>query len=144
MENINNLKLNITKLLDASISIIGYALILTILSVIFRNTIQIDNSYFGIWGILISIVIYILNKTVKPILFSLTLPITAMTLGIFYPFINVIILNIVDLIFGNYFSIQGIFMSFFVACLISVLNVLMEEIVIKPILKGEKNESHLI
>lgn len=128
----------LSKFLNICISIIGYALILTILSTIFRNTIQIDNSYFGIWGILISSAIYILNKTVKPILFSLTLPITALTLGIFYPFINVIILNLVDLLFGNHFCIRGLMMSFIVACLISLLNLLMDQIVIKPILKGEK------
>jgi len=116
----------------------GYALILTILSVIFNDTIKMDNSYFGIWGILVSLAIYILNKTVKPIIFSLTLPITALTLGIFYPFINVLILNIVDLLFGNYFTIKGIIMSFIVAVLISTLNILMDEIVIKPILKEKK------
>ena len=133
-----NIQKEISKILKICISIMGYALILTILSVIFKNTIKIDNSYFGIWGILVSIAIYILNKTVKPILFSLTLPITALTLGIFYPFINVIILNIVDLLFGNHFTIKGIIMSFIVALLISILNILIDEIVIKPILKEKK------
>lgn len=132
----NNKK--IEKVLQCCISIVGYALILTILATIFKNTIQIDNAYFGLWGILISIVIYILNKTVKPLIFSLTLPITAMTLGLFYPFINVIILNLVDLLFGNHFCIKGIIMSFIVAILISIMNVLMDIMIIKPILKEEK------
>lgn len=133
-----NLEKQLSKILKIFISIMGYALILTILSVIFNDTIKMDNSYFGIWGILVSLAIYILNKTVKPIIFSLTLPITALTLGIFYPFINVFILNIVDLLFGNYFTIKGIIMSFIVAVLISTLNILMDEIVIKPILKEKK------
>jgi len=133
-----NLEKQLSKILKIFISIMGYALILTILSVIFNDTIKMDNSYFGIWGILVSLAIYILNKTVKPIIFSLTLPITALTLGIFYPFINVLILNIVDLLFGNYFTIKGIIMSFIVAVLISTLNILMDEIVIKPILKEKK------
>ncbi len=141
MEQVNEIskfKQRIEKSLNCCIYIVGYALILTILATIFKNTIQIDNSYFGIWGILISTVIYILNKTVKPILFSLTLPITAMTLGLFYPFINVIILNVVDIIFGNHFCIRGIVMSFLIAILISIMNILMDQIIIKPILKGER------
>jgi len=101
-----NLEKQLSKILKIFISIMGYALILTILSVIFNDTIKMDNSYFGIWGILVSLAIYILNKTVKPIIFSLTLPITALTLGIFYPFINVLILNIVDLLFGNYLQLK--------------------------------------
>lgn len=129
---------SMTKTLNICISIMGYALILTILSVIFKNTIKIDNSYFGIWGVFVSIAIFILNKTVKPLIFSLTLPITALTLGVFYPFINVIILNIVDLLFGNHFYINGIIMSFIVAILISTLNILMDQVVIKPIVKGAK------
>ena len=77
--------------LESGINIICYALILVMMSELFQKTIQIDNSYFGIWGLLISLVIFIMNKTVKPIIFSLTLPITALTLGIFYPFINLFI-----------------------------------------------------
>ena len=51
------------RLLEKAIYIVGYALILLIMSMIFKDTIQIDNSYLGIFGILISLVIYILNKT---------------------------------------------------------------------------------
>lgn len=131
------LKQKTAKVLEMGISVVGYAVILTTLSAIFKNTIQIDNGSFGLWGILVSFVIYILNKTVKPLIFSLTLPITAMTLGVFYPFINVIILNVVDLLFGNHFTIQGILMGFIVACLISILNISLSETLIKPILKGE-------
>jgi uncharacterized membrane protein YvlD (DUF360 family) len=61
-----------------------------------------------------------------------------MTLGLFYPFINVCILKIVDFLFGNHFSIKGIIMSFFIAILISIINILMDITIIKPILKEEK------
>lgn len=133
-----------TKIINSIISIVCYTLILFLLSHIFKHTIQIDTSYFGLWGLFISTTIYILNKTVKPLLFSLTLPITAMTLGIFYPFINVIILNIVDFLFGVHFNIHGIFMSFIVACLISILNVLTDQIIIQPLLRGDKHESNYV
>ena len=126
------------RLLENLIYIMGYALILLLMSMIFRKTIAIDNSYLGVWGILISTVIYILNKKVKPIIFKLTLPITALTLGIFYPFINLFILKFVDFIFGNHLTIKGIILPLFIAILISIMNFLMDEIVIKPVLKKGK------
>ena len=126
------------RLLEKAIYIVGYALILIIMSMIFNDTIQIDNSYLGIWGILISLFIYILNKTVKPIIFKLTLPITALTLGIFYPCINVFILKIVDFIFGNHLTIKGFLLPFLIAIIISIMNILMDEILIKPIIKKGK------
>ena len=116
------------------IYMIGYALILIVVSILFPKTIYIDNSYYGLWGLLAAIIIYGLNKTVKPIVVWLTLPLTALTLGLIYPFINVFILHIVHFILGSHFEIHGIFMSFLVAILISIMNFLMDEIVIKPIL----------
>jgi putative membrane protein len=117
---------------------IGYALVLIMIAVLFNDTVKIDNSYFGLWGLLAAIVIYVLNKTIKPILVLLTLPITGLTLGLFYPFINVIILKIVDFILGVHFSIEGILMSFIVAVFISVANIIMDNMVIEPILRREK------
>lgn len=126
------------RILENCIYIMGYALILLLMSMIFRKTIAIDNSYLGLWGIIISMVIYFLNKKVKPIIFKLTLPITALTLGIFYPFINLFILKFVDFIFENHLTIKGIILPLFIAILISIMNFLMDEIVIKPIIKKGK------
>lgn len=113
---------------------IGYALILILMSIIFKKTVQIDNSYFGIWALLAAFIIRVLNKTIKPVLVWLTIPLTALTLGIFYPFINVLILKIVSFILGNHFNVNGIFTIFFVAILISLLNQFMDA-VIKNILE---------
>ena len=131
-------KIKIIRVLENLIYIMGYALILLLMSILFKKTIQIDNSYLGIWGILISLIIYILNKTIKPIIFKLTLPITALTLGIFYPFINLFILKLVDFLFGNHLTIKGIMIPLFIAILISIMNFLMDEILIKPIIKKGK------
>ena len=131
-------KVRLNRFIDWLIHMIGYALVLIMVAVLFSNTVKIDNSYFGLWGLLVAIAIYILNKTIKPILVLLTLPITGLTLGLFYPFINVIILNIVDFILGKHFSIDGLFMSFIVAVFISVANIIMEDLVIEPILRREK------
>lgn len=124
----------INSVLEWTIYIIGYSLILATVALIFKNTIIIDNSYYGLWAIIASVVIYILNKTIKPIIVKLTIPITALTLGIFYPFINVLILKIVDFILGNHFKLNGIFIAFIAAILISVMNMIMDYFVIKPVI----------
>lgn len=131
----------INAFLDWFIYMIGYAIVLIAVSIIFKNTIQIDNSFFGLWGLIAAIILYVLNKTIKPVLFWLTLPITGLTLGLFYPFINVFILNMVDFILGKHFVINGLFMSFIVAIFISIMNAIMEEVIVKSIIKkGGKYE----
>lgn len=137
-------KKRIIKILEFLIHILSYAIILQLMSMIFSKTISIDNSYFGIWGLLVSLVIYILNKTVKPILFKLTLPITGLTLGTFYLVLNFFILKIADWIFLNRFNINNIWLGLLVSIIISILNVILDEFIIKPILKKEKKyESNL-
>ncbi len=126
------------KVLENAIYIMAYALILVLMSIIFDGTIQIDNSLLGAWGILISIVIYILNKTVKPLIVRLTIPITALTLGLFYPFINLFILKLVDFIFGNHLTIKGYLLPLLIAIIISILNILIDETLIKPTIRKEK------
>ena len=135
---IENKKARLNKFIDWLFYMIGYAIILITVSIIFKHTIIIDSSFFGFWGFIAAVIIYFLNKTVKPILVFLTLPLTGITFGLFYPFVNVIILNIVDFILGAHFSIEGLFMSFIVAVLISIMNILLQEVVIKSILGGGK------
>lgn len=126
------------RFIEWMIYMIGYALILISISVLFKNTIQIDNRYFGFWALIAAIMINILNRTIKPVIVWLTIPITALTLGIFYPFINVFILHIVDFILGSHFSVNGIFMCVIVAILISIMNMIMDELIIKPLLERKK------
>ena len=135
---IENKKARLNKFIDWLFYMIGYAIILITVSILFKHTIIIDSSFFGFWGFIAAVIIYFLNKTVKPILVFLTLPLTGITFGLFYPFVNVIILNIVDFILGSHFSIEGLFMSFIVAVLISIMNILLQEVVIKSILGGVK------
>ena len=123
----NREKINI--FLDWLIHTIGYSLILILMSLVFTKTVQIDNSYFGLWAFLAAVLIGICNLTIKPVLVWFTIPITAITLGIFYPFINVIILKIVSWILGSHFNINGLFMSFFIAVLISILNQIMDNVI---------------
>lgn len=128
-------KVRLNRLFDWLLHMVGYTLVLIAVSLIFDDTIYIDSSYFEFWGFIAAVIIYLLNKTVKPVIFWLTLPITGLTLGLFYPVINVFILNMTDYILGNHFLIQGFWMSCIVAIMISLMNIIMEEVVIKPILR---------
>ena len=118
---------------------ICYALVLVIISYLF-DSIYINLDYFGLYALLASIIIYILNNTIKPILFYITLPITALTMGLFYPIINLFILYITSFILQDNFQISGFIIPFFIAILISFLNILMEGIIIKPIINKVKDE----
>ena len=140
MDKKTSTKAHLNRFIDWLIHMVAYALVLIIVSIIFKKTIYIDNSYFGIWGLFASIIIYLLNKTVKPIIVWLTLPITGLTLGLFYPFINVFILHVTGFILGSHFKINGIFFAFIVAVLISVMNVLMDIMIIEPILARGNRE----
>ena len=124
-------KSRIYNLLDLIIGVLIYSLVLLTFSLIFKNTIYIDNSYFRLWSVLASIIILVLNRTVKPLLIWLTLPITALTLGLFYPFINVLILKLTDFILYNHFNISGYIMPFVIAILISLVNLILNGVVHK-------------
>lgn len=129
--------MKINKYLDLLIHVLGYTLVLITVSVIFRKTVIIDNSCFGLWGIIAVIIILILNKTIKPFLVRLTLPLTALTLGLFYPLINILILKITDIILGIHFDIHGTIFLFIVSIIISIMNAIMDNIIIDMILKGK-------
>ena len=132
-------KTSFIRFIEWIIYMIAYAIILISISVLFKNTIQIDNHYFGFWALAAAIIINVLNHTIKPVIVWLTIPITALTLGIFYPFINVFILHIVDFILGNHFEVNGIWLCVIVAILISIMNMIMDELIIKPLLERKKN-----
>lgn len=127
--------MKINKYIDWLIRMIGYALVLIAISVVFNDTIYIDNSYYGFWGLAAVVIIFILNKTVKPVVVWLTLPLTALTLGMFYLFINVLVLKVSDFILMSHFDIHGIVMPFIVSIVISIMNTLMDKVLINNIIK---------
>lgn len=127
--------MKVNKYLDWFIHMIGYALVLITVSVIFKKTVVIDDSYFGLWGLIAVIIIFILNRTVKPLLVWMTLPLTAITLGLFYPLINILVLKITDFILGTHFDIHGTIMVFIVSIIISIMNAIMDNIIIDTILE---------
>ena len=138
--NSNREKLIKNKFFEWVLYIICYSIILIIMSVLFKS-LKISNEYYGLYALLASIIIYFLNQTIKPVLFFITLPITALTMGLFYPLINVLILYITSFILGDKFVVSGIIIPFFIAIFISLLNIVMEGMIIRPIIKGgNRNE----
>lgn len=127
------------KFIEWIIYMIGYAIVLATVSVLFKSF-EINNNYFGLYALLASIIIYILNQTVKPVLTYITLPLTVISWGLFYPIINVIILYLTSFILGNNFKISGFVAPFFIAIVISLLNILMEGLILKPITKRRKKK----
>lgn len=113
---------------------VSYSIVLIVVSLLFGDSFYISNKFYGLYALLASIIIYILNQTIKPVLVFLTLPITALSMGLFYPLINVFILYITSFILGDNFNIEGIFIPFVIAILISFLNMVMEGMIIKPII----------
>ena len=130
--------MKINKYLDWFIHMVGYTLVLITVSLIFNDTVYIDNSYFGLWGLIAIIIIFILNKTIKPMLVWMTLPLTALTLGLFYPLINILILKITDFILGVHFQIKGTVIVFIVSIVISIMNAIMDNLIIDNLLKRRK------
>ena len=129
------------KFIELLLYMICYAIVLITVSIMF-DSLYISNKFFGFYAFLAAVIIYILNQTIKPVLFYITLPITALTWGLFYPLINVLILYITSFILGDKFELKGIIIPFFIAILISLFNILMEGLIIKPIIrkKAGKNE----
>ena len=125
--------MNIRKCAIFVIKIIGYAGILILTSMLFKNTLYVDKSNFGLWVLLASLLVYVFNITVKPFLVWITIPITGVTLGLFYPFINLIILKLTSLILGDHFKIYGIWFAVCASILISILNVILDETILKKI-----------
>lgn len=134
-------KLVDNKFFEWLLYMVGYAVVLIAVSVMFSKTFYINNQYYGLYALIAAIIIYVLNQTIKPILFYITLPITALTFGLFYPIINVLILYITSFILGSNFQINGFVLPFVIAILISILNMFMEGMIIKPIIhKGREQK----
>jgi putative membrane protein len=115
----------------------SYAAIFVLIATTFKSF-TIDDSHLYTYGLLATLIIFVLNKTVKPLIFKLTIPITGLTLGLFYPFINVFILKLTDWILGSHFEIEGIWTVFLIAILISVINLIIDYLIIKPIVRRLK------
>ena len=130
-------KEKIVNVIDWLLHYFSYAVIFIIIATYF-DSFQIDDSHLYTYGALATLIIFVLNKTVKPVIIKLTIPLTGLTLGLFYPFVNVCILKLTDWILRSHFEIEGVWTVFFIAILISAMNLLIDYIVIKPIVRRLK------
>ena len=130
--------MKINKYLDWFLHMFGYALVLITISVIFYKNVYIDNELYGLWSLVVVFIVFILNRTIKPLLVWMTLPLTALTLGLFYPLINILILKLADLILGSHFDIHGTISFFLVSIVITIMNAIVDNIIIDGLLKGKK------
>ncbi len=133
----NKAKLN--KLIEWLIYMIGYTISFILISKLF-GTFQIADEHLIFYSFLAVVLIFILNKTIKPILFKITLPITGITMGLFYFVINAIILKLVDIILGSKLDFTNTWKLFFIAILLAITNAIIEELIIKPILRRFKRK----
>lgn len=129
--NGSSIEYRLNLVLEWLIYMFGYAIVLIITSNLFKS-LYVENF---LYGFLAAIIIFLLNKTVKPILVTLTLPLIGMSLGLFYFVINVVILLLVNLILGKHFYLTGFLSPFVVAIFISIMNVIMENLIIKPLIE---------
>ena len=132
-----NNKARLNKALEAALYIVGYTFSFFITSKMFKSF-KLRSDYKIFYALLEVILIYVLNKTIKPALVFFTMPITGVTLGLFYFVVNTIILKLVDLIMGSKLDFTNIWVLFFISIVISAINLLIELIIIKPILKRVK------
>ena len=132
-----NNKARLNKALEAALYIVGYTFSFFITSKMFKSF-KLRSDYTIFYALLAVILIYVLNKTIKPALVFFTMPITGVTLGLFYFVVNTIILKLVDLIMGSKLDFTNIWVLFFISIVISAINLLIELIIIKPILKRVK------
>ena len=121
--------------LDWIIYMAGYAIVLLMASSLFRS-IYVENF---LYGFIAAILIFVFNKTLKPILVLWSLPLIGLSLGLFYFAINVIILWLVSLILGSHFNLMGVFSPIIISIFISIMNVVIENLVIKPLIERFKD-----
>jgi putative membrane protein len=117
--------------------IFAYTLVFIFMDYVFDSFV-VDETHFIFYSFVAVVLIYVLNKTVKPILFLLTLPITGVTLGLFYFVNNMIILKLVEFIMNNRVEFTSLPILFFICVFMSAMNLLIENIVVKPFIKKVK------
>lgn len=129
-----NKSLHFNRILEFLLYLVLYTAAFMLIEWFFDSCI-INSDYKVIWAALAVCIIYCLDKVVKPILVTLTIPLTGLTFGLFYFVINTIILKFADWIMLSKLDFTDIWVLFFISIVLSVLNFLIEKLIIEPILK---------
>lgn len=108
------------------LEILTGALSLMIASYLFKSF-YVENFWYAC---LASVIISVISVYLKPLLEFIALPINILTMGLTTPLINVIILKITHLILGSKFVVNGWIIPIFIAIFISVVNVLLNNLIV--------------
>lgn len=96
---------------------------------------EINSSHKIFFAFVAIVIIYVLDKLVKPILVTIFTPVTGITFGLFYFVINSFILKLTDWLMFSKLNFTDIWVLFFISIVLSVLNLLIEKIIIEPIIR---------
>lgn len=124
----------VLRIVEWLIYIFAYTLVFILLDYVF-DTFKVDEAHFILYSFVAVTLIYILNMTAKPVLFRLTLPLTGITFGLFYFVINMVILKLVEFIMNDRIEFTSLPKLFFISIFMSILNLLIENLAVKPLLK---------
>lgn len=108
------------------LEILTGALSLMIASYLFKSF-YVENFWYAC---LASVIISVISVYLKPLLEFIALPINILTMGLTTPLINVVILKITHLILGSKFAVNGWIIPIFIAIFISVVNVLLNNLIV--------------
>ena len=111
----------------------SYSITLFLLQIFFKS-IKIAEPKI-LWILVAVVIIYILNKVVRPVLVTLTMPITGITFGLFYFVINTLLLKVTDWIMFSKLDFTNIWILFLISILLCILRFLIEDVILKPIIK---------
>lgn len=89
-------------------------------------------------AVIASMILSVLNVIVKPFLIILTLPVTIVTLGLFLLVVNAVTLWMTQAIMGDSFVIDGFGTAMFAALIISLLNLLIQKMIVDPLTEKKK------
>lgn len=108
------------------LEILTGALSLMIASYLFKSF-YVENFWYAC---LASVIISVISVYLKPLLEFIALPINILTMGLTTPLMNVVILKITHLILGSKFVVNGWIIPIFIAIFISVVNVLLNNLIV--------------
>lgn len=112
------------------ISLIVNTIVLMVVSGFFSESFYLS----GVGAAIIaSFLLSIMNAIVKPILVILTLPVTILSLGLFLFVINAVTLMLTQWLMGDAFVISGFGMALLAAIIISILSLLINNLIVKPL-----------
>lgn len=108
------------------LEILTGALSLMLASYLFKSF-YVENFWYAC---LASVIISVISVYLKPLLEFIALPINILTMGLTTPLMNVVILKITHLILGSKFVVNGWIIPIFIAIFISVVNVLLNNLIV--------------